>query len=369
MIAFLRELVRHKMGLKPIPVQASSILVIRNDHIGDLVLALPVLHAIRRAWPRAKISLLVSSYAADIVTHSPDVDHLILQRRDEPRKETLGKIAPTHPDLVINFNATKRNASLVRSIPSRIKIGYAYKPYNMVSYNRFVFVHRSHPPIHETAFMLEFLKAAGIEVHLNADALPLMFVIRNGEGRLSAVLAMGLLSVDLKAKAYVEKYLMEKNAGKRKIVAIHAGDNGSAENWSFGKYLGFAGALAKRLKKKADLFLILGPAEKNLVAQTREISAKTGLKVIEADLTLSQLVAFLARIELLVAGSTGPLHIAGALNRKVVGLFPSRVAQGKEKWMPLTPNCIILESVPGIPVNEGITEKQVFGKVEMLLRS
>jgi ADP-heptose:LPS heptosyltransferase len=367
MIAFLRELVRHKMGLKPNPVQASSILVIRNDHIGDLILALPVLHAIRRAWPHATISLLVSSYAADIVRNSTDVDSLILQRKDEPQTETLGKIASARPDLVINFNATRRNAALVRRIPAKTKIGYAYKPYNMLSYNRFVFVHRSHPPIHETVFMLEFLKAAGIEIRLHRNLPPLMFLIRNEDNRLSAVLAMGLLAVDQKAKAFVEGYLRSKGVGRRKIVAFHAGDNGSAENWSFGKYLRFASTLAVRLRKKAAVFLILGPAEKDFIPQTCAISQKTGLKVIEADLSLSQLVAFLARVEILVAGSTGPLHIAGALNRKVIGLFPARREQGKEKWMPLGSRTLILEPAPGQMMEEGINGKIVMKTIQNLL--
>ncbi len=368
MIQFLVQYIKKTLNIRPEKQDFKSILVIRNDHIGDLVLCLPVLHAIRRSWPKAKISILVSEYAADIVRNSSDVDKFLIQKKSDPVATTAEKINREKVDAVFNFNATRENAKLVRHIKARIKIGYAYKPYNMISHNRFVFTHRSHPPIHETVFMLEFLKTAGINIKFNNSPLPLMFLMGpDKSAHISAVLTIGLLPVNPVARKRVNTYLKQKKSGKKKIIAIHCGDNKSADNWSCEKYIRFAGNAAKKFKGKHDLFLILGPSEKQHIETARNVSSETGFRLIEADLSLKELVAFIARTEILVAGSTGPLHIAGALNKKVIGLYPSHKSQSKEKWGPLTSHAIILEAEEGKTVEESIQERQVFDMIKKMI--
>ncbi len=53
------------------------ILVVRNDRLGDLVLTLPALEAVRRTWPSAHVTALVSPYAAPLLVDSPYLDDLL----------------------------------------------------------------------------------------------------------------------------------------------------------------------------------------------------------------------------------------------------------------------------------------------------
>ncbi len=52
------------------------ILVIRPDHLGDVLFSTPALHALRSAWPSAHITALVGPWSAGILRHNPDIDTL-----------------------------------------------------------------------------------------------------------------------------------------------------------------------------------------------------------------------------------------------------------------------------------------------------
>ena len=55
----------------------NDILIVKLSGIGDVVLSLPALHAIRQANPGAKISFLVGNAAAPLLFNHPDVDEVL----------------------------------------------------------------------------------------------------------------------------------------------------------------------------------------------------------------------------------------------------------------------------------------------------
>ena len=58
----------------------NKILVVRTDRVGDVLLTTPVSTALREAFPKAKITWLVSPYTAPLLEHNPDVDQVLLDR-------------------------------------------------------------------------------------------------------------------------------------------------------------------------------------------------------------------------------------------------------------------------------------------------
>ena len=61
---------------KPVEGQPKNILLIRPDHLGDVLFLTPALRALRVAQPEAKITVLVGGWARDLLTLNPDVDEL-----------------------------------------------------------------------------------------------------------------------------------------------------------------------------------------------------------------------------------------------------------------------------------------------------
>ena len=54
------------------------ILLLRPDHLGDLVMTTPVIHALRRQLPRAHITMVVGPWSSEIVARHPDLDRLVV---------------------------------------------------------------------------------------------------------------------------------------------------------------------------------------------------------------------------------------------------------------------------------------------------
>jgi hypothetical protein len=54
-----------------------KILVVRDDHIGDLICSLPVFEALKKALPDARTTLVASSYNAQIAEGNPFIDHVL----------------------------------------------------------------------------------------------------------------------------------------------------------------------------------------------------------------------------------------------------------------------------------------------------
>ncbi len=61
---------------KPLPA-TPRILLIRPDHLGDLVLATPVLHALKTHAPNSHITMMVGPWSSEVVARHPDIDQLI----------------------------------------------------------------------------------------------------------------------------------------------------------------------------------------------------------------------------------------------------------------------------------------------------
>ncbi len=55
----------------------ATVLYIKPDHLGDLLLATPVLAALRQRFPEAQITAIVGPWAAMVLRHNPDVDVLL----------------------------------------------------------------------------------------------------------------------------------------------------------------------------------------------------------------------------------------------------------------------------------------------------
>ena len=72
-------LIQRLLYRRPLPVgfEPRRILVIKLDHLGDLLLATPVFSNLGQAYPKAQIHALVGSWGADVIRNHPDVDEII----------------------------------------------------------------------------------------------------------------------------------------------------------------------------------------------------------------------------------------------------------------------------------------------------
>ena len=114
------------------PSSIRRILIVRTDRMGDLILSLPAVHAIRQGLPQTEISLLVQSEIKPLLEGHPDVDRLLSTNSGEDKGwreilRTAAWIRRCSFDAILVLNPTRRFhvASFLAQIPMRI--GYRRK--------------------------------------------------------------------------------------------------------------------------------------------------------------------------------------------------------------------------------------------------
>jgi heptosyltransferase-1 len=120
------------------------------------------------------------------------------------------------------------------------------------------------------------------------------------------------LPVDLAAEAWVENILPA--AGPGRAVLMNPGAGWGAKRWPAERYATVARGLMERGLR---VMVNAGPGEEGLAE--RIVASSGGAMALSC--TLEQLIALARRVRLAIAGDTGPLHLACALGRPVVGIY------------------------------------------------
>ncbi len=123
-------------------------------------------------------------------------------------------------------------------------------------------------------------------------------------------------------------------------IGLHVGGKGGAPAWPTSSW----GALVEILRRRYPeaLFAFTGSAEEKprIDPVAANLPPDRVLRT-EGLLSLPELISFLSRVDVLISGSTGPLHIAAALDVPVVGVFPATAAMGPWRWAPLSPHATV----------------------------
>jgi heptosyltransferase-3 len=115
-------------------------------------------------------------------------------------------------------------------------------------------------------------------------------------------------------------------------LILHPGSKGSAREWGLPNFSALVHILPA---EKFRIFVTGSAAEGESMKDL--FDAHPQLHNLCGKFSLDELIAFIAKADGLVAASTGPLHIAAALGRKVVGLYPPIRPMDPGRWAPIGP--------------------------------
>lgn len=296
------------------------VLVCRTDGLGDVVLSLPIARWLKENT-EVEVTYCVAPYAADVAAACPDVDHVV--RWEGERTIWVGRY-----DLaVVAFPDKEVVRALVREgIP--VRVGTWRRRHTWRALTHGSWRSRKRSGWHEAWHGLELLESVRLVPGLAKPgrALPAPERMRGaGWVRLEA----GELPVG------AEQFFRE---GLRRVV-LHPGSHGSAGNWDLERYRALADAMCCRgwdvlvtgtAKEREGMGALFFEAKSR--PEQGQILDATGLFSVEG------LMAVLARVDFVVAASTGPLHLAAALGTPVVGLYGDWAPVWPERWHPLGPH-------------------------------
>lgn len=298
-----------------------KILVVRNDKIGDFMLAWPSFAMLKQSLPDSHIAALVPKYTAELANQCPWIDEVIVDPTEKADRseynDLLNTLKAAKFDAAINLFSTTYNALLVW----RAKIPFRLAPATKLAqifYNYRIKQRRSLSQKPEFEYNLDLIRA-----FLNKHKVPVVepsIPYMSFEGKvLSAQKAKlsEMLGLDLSLP----------------WLFIHSGTGGSSNSLSVQQYRD----LVLGLEGKFEVVLTAGPGEKETADELAALIKAQNRQcyVYDKNDGLIDFSRSLACADLFIAGSTGPLHISAALNVATVGFFPAKRSSTPLRWQPI----------------------------------
>jgi heptosyltransferase I len=294
------------------------LLVVRLGAMGDILHALPAITALRQAHADWQIDWIVEPRWQALLAvpgtnergpQMPVVDHLHFAPTREWRKGPLSRrtitsvtglraqLKSVRYDAVIDVQGAMRSAVLARMAGSPRVIGEATP--------------------RETAARLLFTEQVITHgAHVIEQDIELASAIAGD----SLTWVPPMLPVDPAAESWCDALLA--SSGTRPVALINPGAGWGAKVWPVERFAEVARGLIVRGYR---VLINAGPQEE--VMADKIVKGTLG-NAIPLSTKLEQLIAITRRTALCIAGDTGPLHLASALGRPVIGIFgptdPSR---------------------------------------------
>ena len=341
------------------------ILVIRRDNIGDLVCTTPAIAELRQRYPDAKIGALVNSYNAEVLRGNPNLDHVFVYQKLKhagglgsrlkaivERLRLIARLRRWNPDVTILAKSgyERHGLNFARQIGARNIIGYV--PDDLAQVKGLPDVQLPTPAftgLHEVQAVNDLLRALGV-----TDAPGPLQVYPDVET--VARLASGL------------------PPAKRRI-ALHISAREAERRWGIDNFV----ALTRHMLEQypdVQILLFWSPGkvddphhpgdDEAAVALMNAVGSNRLVPMPTQNLT--ELIAALSLCELFIGTDGGAMHLAVALNKKVLALFEN-LPDKLNHWYPWQVDHRVVHSLdPALPNIDRISQAQVSEALAQLLQ-
>lgn len=301
--------------------RAPRILLVRPDHLGDMLLVTPVLAALKEQLPEAEITMMVGPWSREIVARHPAVAQCITcpfpgfqraaQKPLEPYQvlfKTAQQLRTGNYDIAINLRPDFWwGAALIylACIPHRI--GYAIAPNQPFLTEALPFPAAEHATVSNlrlASAALQVLAQTTLPEPYEPVQYPLVFTPREDE-----------------YEQITQRLSVAGISSTAPLVVIHAGTGGAVKLWRNTGWATLANRLQGReLLSPAPRVILTGsPAERPML---EEIAAQMQVPpLLITDATVGQLAALLKRAQLVLGVDNGPLHMATAQDTPTLRIF------------------------------------------------
>lgn len=284
-------------------------LLVRLGALGDIVHAIPVATALRRAWPDARIDWIVSAKHREILDLVPVLDHRIVVNDRRGGSAGLSMTAAirllrrTRYDVAIDLQGLLKSAIVARLSGARRVIGFTgrYARESMAS----LFYSERHDP--GGPGLLDPSETRHV-VSINLGLLATL-------GVAPAAPEFGLVAP---RSAAVAEVIAEAGGA---FALLNTGAAWPNKRWPAPRLAGLAVQLRERHGLRS--IVLWGPGERGLADDV--VAKSQGAAVRAPQTSIADVAALAAAAAVMVSGDTGPTHIASAMGTPLVGIYgPTR---------------------------------------------
>lgn len=291
-----------------------NILIIRTDRIGDVILSLPMASIIKKHFPDCKVTFLLREYTKSLVQNNPYIDEVITLIEENGKPSISKNIFQLKNKFDVSVVAypTYSIALILFLSNIRERIGTGYRWYSFL-FNKKIYEHRKYGERHELEYNIRLLQQFGIDEKVNEENV--LFGISPSRENLETIKnELITLGIDF----------------AKQIIIVHPGSGKSAVDLPVEKMR----AIVKSLSQEAIEILITGSRDEKELCQSLVVNSST--KNLAGKFNLGELTALINYSSLMIANSTGPIHIAAALGKHVIGFYPKFNAVSPKRWGPYT---------------------------------
>ena len=282
------------------------ILIKAVNWLGDVVMSLPAMLAVRRAFPEAHLAVLIKKEFASFFDGANWLDDVISYSVASgfsglsDRRKIVGEIRARHFDLAVLMPNSFESALWVTAAGVPRRAGYALDARGAM------LTHKAAPPRDATEGHQVLYWLAMVRETLGIEGDPDDLAI----------------SPDAAHIAKMRNWLAthRRQPGAPLIAIAPAAAYGPAKEWPPAKFAVVIDALAERLG--AECVLVGAPSERAKCEEVAALSAN-GAMVSAGETSIGELIALLSISSAFVGNDSGCMHLAGAIGIPTVAIFGS----------------------------------------------
>ncbi|MBA5248713.1 MAG: glycosyltransferase family 9 protein, partial [Gammaproteobacteria bacterium] len=279
-----------------------NILITRHDKIGDFITTLPLFFVIKKRYPQARIFALVSKVNVELAQQIDYIDEVILYDRNH-LWQTLKAIKNADIEVSISAFIDTQLGWLLLLSRIQTRIAPATK-LAQVFFNKTLKQRRSLVEKTEFEYNLDLAKIVDKEINVNFKP-PLLTLSENNY--------------------FIERHQLHN----KKIVLFHPGYGGSSDgNLMLEDYIELSNTA--RGLGNIQIIWIFGPDDLRAKEKVEVLIPK--IDIIYQPLTLLDYCYLINGSALLISTSTGPMHLAGALNINTMSFFGNNLFASPKRW-------------------------------------
>jgi len=293
-----------------------NILIIKPSSLGDVIMTLPALGAIKRCYPDSKISWLIRPEFAGLIRGNSYLDEIIYFDRKflakalyKPRAfaaifKLIKKLKDSKFDVVFDFQGLFRTGSLAYLSGAPVRYGLS----DSREFAPLFYTHRVPVDLnkhHVLEMYMDMLKFAGIEDKQVEFILPM----------------------DSDAEKYVAEMLESSDVEPGQYAVLIPGSAHEDKCWPAEKFA----RIAEKINNELGLKIVAtGTASEAAIIEKIQSNTKVPILNLAGKTNLRQLIYVLKDAYVVVSNDTGPGHIAAIMGRPIVMIFgwsnPQRVS-------------------------------------------
>ena len=297
-----RALSRKRPGGPIDPKKLKKILLVRLDHIGDLLMTTPALRALRITYPNAEIHFLVKEVTSEVLKLNPNLDRIITfnapwtiakGKRATPGEiiRLISRLRKEKYDCVVDCRADLREALLSLFTGAPYRLGYGARG------GGFCFTHPVEYNLEDHEIHRAINLLSPLKITSESDKMDFIF----------------------SADDHDEADTILREAGIKpgsKLAGIHPGAASPFKRWT---EKGFAALGDMIIENGYQVIFLGGPGERDLLKSITGRMRNSTPVIDKMDLKV--LGALISRLDCLICNDSAPSHIAQAVGTRAIVLY------------------------------------------------